>query len=96
MKKTESCATVPLNVVLKQSFCLIPVYGTDIPVVDSVADPGCLSRIPDPTAFYPRSQIRILQLREEQYKHPRTFFMKELIILEVNFQTKFNFSSNEI
>jgi hypothetical protein len=30
----------------------------------SVADPGCLSRIPDPTFFHPGSQIRTVSIRD--------------------------------
>ncbi len=36
--------------------------------ISSVADPGCLSRIPDPNFFHPESRIRI---KEFQYFNPK-------------------------
>jgi hypothetical protein len=59
---------------------------TKIQVGTSVADPGCLSRIPDPdpTIFwYPRSRIRTSFIPDPAPKNKRS---------EVIFQTKFNFS----
>ncbi len=44
-------------------------------VLDSVvADPGCLSRIPDPKKFYPGSRIRI-RIKEFKYFYPKKFFL---------------------
>ncbi len=40
--------------------------------MDSVADPGCLSRIPDPTFFQPGSRIRI---KEFKYFNPKKWFL---------------------
>jgi hypothetical protein len=73
----------------------------------SVADPGCLSRIPypDPTIFwYPGSGSDRLLSRfpdpdpgSGSYKYEKgkiklTFFMHEKVKIEVIFLTKFNFS----
>jgi hypothetical protein len=43
--------------------------GTTLPI--SVADPGCLSRIPDPTFFHPGSRIR---RKEFKYFNPKNGF----------------------
>jgi len=39
-----------------------------LPAFPSVADPGCLSRIPDPTFFHPGSRILI---KEFKYFNPK-------------------------
>jgi hypothetical protein len=39
----------------------------------SVADPGCLSRIPDPTFFHPGSRIRI---KDFKYFNPKKMVSK--------------------
>jgi hypothetical protein len=41
---------------LKKLFSLAPVH----------ADPGCLSRIPDPTFFHPGSRIRICSIPDPE------------------------------
>jgi hypothetical protein len=41
--------------------------------VSSVAGPGCLSRIPDPTFFHPGSRIRI---KEFKYFNPKKWFLR--------------------
>jgi hypothetical protein len=39
------------------------MWDGKIQIMDlSVADPGCLSRIPDPTSFHPRSRIRTVSI----------------------------------
>ncbi len=40
--------------------------------VASVADPGCLSRIPDPNCLHPESRIRIEELK---YFNPKKWFL---------------------
>jgi hypothetical protein len=55
--------------IIVQYRCEIFLYSDTNSVTDSysVADPGCLSRIPDPdpTIFwYPGSRIRVLQIRK--------------------------------
>ncbi len=35
----------------------------------SVADPGCLSRIPDPTFFHPGSELSSSRIRIEEFKY---------------------------
>jgi hypothetical protein len=39
-------------------------------VTDSVADPGCLSRIPDPTFSHPGSRIRTVSIPDPNCLHP--------------------------
>jgi hypothetical protein len=43
----------------------------------SVADPGCLSRIPDPTFFYPGSELSPSRIRIEEFKYfnPTKWFL---------------------
>ncbi len=41
----------------------------------SVADPGCLSRIPDPTFFHPGSRICI---KEFNYFNPKKWFLSSM------------------
>jgi hypothetical protein len=47
-------------------------------LTSSVADPGCLSRIQDPTFFHPESPIRIfpsrIRYKEFQYFNPKNGF----------------------
>jgi hypothetical protein len=40
-----------------------------------VADPGCLSRIPDPTFFYPGSRILIKEFKYLTYKKAKKWFL---------------------
>jgi hypothetical protein len=56
--KKPSHATVPLKL------SLIPKIFTSFFFIfsGSVADPGCLSRIPDPTFFHPGSRIRTVSI----------------------------------
>ncbi len=39
-------------------------------VLTSVADPGCLSRIPDPTFFHPGSRIRTVSIPDPETRIP--------------------------
>ncbi len=43
--------------------------------VDSVADLGCLSRIPDPNCLHPRSRIRIKEFKYFNPKKPKAWFL---------------------
>jgi hypothetical protein len=73
LKGTEACDIWPFNLFLDKLTNLYPEY----PKKTNVADPGCLSRIPDPTFFpsripdptclYPRSRI----LKEFKYLNPK-------------------------
>jgi hypothetical protein len=46
------------------------VAKCQIIVKSSVADPGCLSRIPDPTFFHPGSRIRLFSIPDPNFLHP--------------------------
>ncbi len=43
-------------------------YLPGIQGYSSVTDPGCLSRVPDPTFFHPRSRIQILSIPDPHQK----------------------------
>jgi hypothetical protein len=54
------------------------VHAIDVLLVHSVADPGCLSRIPDPTFFHPGSELspsripdpHTVRIKEFKYFNP--------------------------
>ncbi len=49
------------------------VTGKVIININSVADPGCLSRIPDPTFFHPGYRIRIVSI-----PYPKKWFLSSM------------------
>ncbi len=55
--------------------CLILFYIHN--VLDSVADPECLSRIPDPTFFHPGSELSPSRIRIKEFKYfnPKKWFL---------------------
>ncbi len=54
--------------VLTSSPSLQPKICTRVYI--SVGDPGCVSRIPDPTVFHPGSRIRIVSIPDPNCFHP--------------------------
>ncbi len=48
--------------------------GKEIKQDTGVADPGCLSRIPDPNFFRPGFRIRIFSIRDPYFFHPGSEF----------------------
>jgi hypothetical protein len=53
-------------------------------MIGSVADPGCLSWIPDPTFFYPGSRIRIFSIPDPHQTPKNEFLALENMIRVVH------------
>jgi hypothetical protein len=52
-------------------------------IVHSVADPGCLSRIPDPTFFHPGSELfpSRIRIKEFKYFNPKKWFLSSILVV---------------
>jgi hypothetical protein len=54
---------------------LLDIWPIRGPLLTSVADPGCLSRIPDPTFFHPGSRILIKEFKYFNPKKSKKWFL---------------------
>jgi hypothetical protein len=58
----EHCSCVVDPDLLNQDPSPVLNIDSQLCLLGSVADPGCLSRIPDPTFFHPGSRIRTISI----------------------------------
>jgi hypothetical protein len=58
---------------LAKHFCLLLQVVTVL--ISSVADPGCLSRIPDLNYFHPGSRIRVKEFKYFKFSTPKKWFL---------------------